>query len=257
MTDDRKEKLEVAISAIQKRWGLRAIGRSASQSTPEIPHIPTSFPKLDTALGIGGIPRGRISELIGVPTSGMSTLALKITAQAQEQGVAGVYLDLERTFDPDYARRCGVRLSQLTVIHPYDVSQALAILSDFVIIGRVNLLIFDMPSHLQNEPQVARKLSTMLGRLLAPLSKNGSTLLFLTNLPPQVSPTFSTYPNQAILPYFATIRLLLQKERWLYKQRDVRGYEAQALVVKNKLAPPGQQVRIGITFDGTVDGDGI
>jgi recombination protein RecA len=208
-------------------------------------------------MGIGGIPRGRISELIGIPTSGMSTLALKITAQAQERGVTAVYLDLERTFDPDYARRCGVRLSHLTVIHPYNVLQALAILSDFVIIGRIDLLVFDMPAHLQNEPQIARKLSTTLGRLLSPLSKSGSTLLFLTNLPAQVSPTLSTYPNQAILPYFATIRLLLQKERWLYKQRDVRGYEAQVLVVKNKLAPPGQQVHISITFNGTVDGDGL
>jgi len=257
MTDDRKEKLEMAISAIQKRWGLRSIGRSANQSTREIPHISTTFPELDTALGIGGIPRGRISELIGIPTSGMSTLALKITAQAQERGVTVVYLDLERTFDPDYARRCSVRLSHLTVIHPYNVLQALAILSDFVIIGRIDFLVFDMPAHLQNDPQIARELSTTLGRLLAPLSKNECTLLFLSNLPPQVSPTLTAYPNQAILPYFATIRLLIQKERWLYKQRDVRGYEAQVLVVKNKLAPLGRQVRIGITFNGTVDGDGL
>lgn len=257
MTDNRKEKLALAISAIQKRWGVQAIGHSASQSTREIPSISTSFPKLDTALGIGGIPQGRISELIGIPTSGMSTLALKITAQAQERGVTAVYLDLERTFDPDYARRCGVRLSHLTVIHPYNALQALAILSDFVIIGQIDLLVFDMPAHLQNDPQIARKLSTTLGRLLAPLSKNSSTLLFMTNLPPQISPTLSAYPNQAILPYFATIRLLLQKERWLYKQRDVRGYEAQVWVVKNKLAPPGQKVRIGITFNGTVDGDGL
>jgi recombination protein RecA len=257
MTDDKKEKLEMAISAIQKRWGVRAIGRSASQSTREFPHISTSFPKLDDALGVGGIPRGRIIELIGIPTSGMSTLALKITAQAQLQGVTVVYLDLGRTFDPDYARRCGLRLAQLTLIHPYDVLQALSILSDFVIIGRVDLLVFDMPAHLQDEPQMAQRLSSTLGRLLAPLSKSGSTVLFLSSLPPRAEATLSAYPKQAILPHFATIRLLIQKERWLYKQRDVRGYEAQVSVVKNKLAPPGQQVRIGITFNGTVDGDGI
>lgn len=254
MTDEKKEKAALAISAIQKRWGTRIIGRSAKQSVPDFPAISTSFPQLDEALGIGGIPRGRISELGGIPTSGMATLALKITAQAQEKGGTAVFLDLTRTFDPGYAWRCGVQLSHLTLVHPNTVQQSLSILSDFAINGGIDLLIFDMPLNLQEEPSTALKLSSTLGRVLAPLSKNDSTLLFLTSLPPQSD---STYPEQATLPHYATLRLLLSKKRWLYKQRDVYGYEAQVCIAKNKLHPPGKNVRIGITFNGTVDGDSL
>ncbi len=257
MTDEKKEKLELAISAIQKRWGTGIIGRSSKQPAGDFPSISTSFPQLDGALGIGGIPRGRISELVGIPTSGMATLALKIIAQAQTKGGTAVFLDMARTFDPDYARRCGVRLSQLTLVHPNSAQQSLAILSDFVINGGIDLLIFDMPLGLQNEPRTALKLSSTLGRLLAPLSRNDSTLLFLTSLPVQDNSSGSAYPEQATLPHFATIRLLLQKEGWLYKQRDVRGYEAQVLVVKNKLHTPGKNVHIDITFNGTVEGDSL
>ncbi len=257
MTDEKKEKLELAISTIQKRWGTRIIGRSTKQPARDFPSISTSFPQLDAALGIGGIPRGRISELVGIPTSGMATLALKITAQAQVKGGTAVFLDMARTFDPDYARRCGVRLSHLTLVHPNNAQQSLSILSDFAINGGIDLLIFDMPLSLQNEPRTALNLSSTLGRLLAPLSRNDTTLLFLTSLPPQENQTVAPYPEQVTLPYFATIRLLLQKERWLFKQRDVRGYEAQVLVVKNKLSVPGQSVRIDITFNGTVEGDSL
>jgi len=254
MTDEKKEKLELAISAIQKRWGTRIIGRSAQQAKKDFPSISTSFPQLDEALGIGGIPRGRISELIGIPTSGMATLALKIIAAAQEKGGTAVYLDLTRTFDPGYAWRCGVQLSHLTLIHPYTVQQSLAILSDFGINGGIDLLIFDMPLSLQNEPRTALKLSSTLGRLLAPLSKNESALLFLTSLPAE---SHAAYPEQATLPHFATLRLQLSKERWLYKEQDVRGYEAQVLIAKNKLHTPGQNVRIDITFNGTVEEDSV
>ena len=257
MTDEKKEKLELAISTIQKRWGTRIIGRSTKQPARDFPSISTSFPQLDAALGIGGIPRGRISELVGIPTSGMATLALKISAQAQVNGGTAVFIDIARTFDPDYARRCGVRLSHLTLVHPTNARHSLSILSDFAINGGIDLLIFDMPLSLQNEPQTALKLTSTLGRILAPLSRNDTTLLCLTSLPPQDNPNASPYPEQATLPHFATIRLLFQKERWLYKHRDVRGYEAQVLVAKNKLSTPGQSVRIGITFNGTVEGDGL
>lgn len=253
---DKKERLDKVIAAIQKRWGGKAIGRSAGQLTQPIAHIPTGFSQLDEALGIGGIPRGRISELLGAPTSGMATVALKIMAHAQEKSGMVVYIDMGRTFDPDFARRCGVRLEGLRLIHPDSLPQALAILVDLVISGGIELLVFDLPVDLQSGESVARRLSASMGRLLAPLSKNGSTLLFLTSLRP-VNDSLSSYSEEMTIPYFATIRLLLQKERWLYERQDVRGYEAQVLVVKNKLGRPRQRARISITFNGTVAGDGL
>jgi recombination protein RecA len=250
----KKETLEQVISAIQERWGTHVIGRSAIRPRHTIAHIPTGFPELDRLLDIGGIPRGRISEFMGVPTSGMATVALKVLANAQALGDTAVYIDLERTFDADYARRCGVALAQLTLVHPYDAVQALAMLPDFFGDGSIDLLLFDMPVRWQEDPRLSRKLSSALGRLLASLSRNAGTLLFLTTLA-EAQGTAVTYPRQASLPHFATLRLLLHKEQWLYKQRDVMGYEAQVFVVKNKLAAPGGQARLTITFDEAAEND--
>lgn len=253
--NDKKRRFEKTISGIQQRYGLKAI-QPLKQTAESIPHLPTGFPDLDAALGIGGLPHGRISELIGIPTSGMSTLALKIIASVQGQGGTAVYLDVPHTFDPDYAHRCGVNLRQMMLVRPYNVSQAIAMLPDFAINGGFDLLVFDLPSSLQTTPQYQEQLSSALGRLLAPLSKSGCVLLFLTALPPSSDPSLSTYPSQAALPHYASLRLLLQKERWLYRRQDIRGYEAQVQVIKNKLGPAGHTVPLTITFNGTVKGDG-
>lgn len=243
----KKEKLEQVISGLRERWGTQIINRATGPGQAPA-HMATGFPALDASLGVGGIPRGRISELLGRPTSGMATVALRTLAQVQEQGGTAVYVDLERTFDPDYARRCGVNLSRLTLVHPYDAGRALAMLPDFIGDGAIDLLLFDMPAQRQAEPLLTRRLSSALGRLLASLSKSNSTLLFLTSLPLEQGEA-AAYPQQAALPHFATVRLLLQKEQWLYRQHDVYGYEAQVLVVKNKLAAPGATARITITFE--------
>jgi recombination protein RecA len=255
VTSDKEEKLQMALTGIQKRWGSDAISL-VRRPTSTVPHISTGFPALDKALNVGGIPRGRVSEIIGVPTSGMATMALKIMSNAQSQKGTAVYIDLERTFDPDYADRCGVSLHRLVLVHPYNFPQALAMVPDFIVNGGMDLLIFDMPLHLQTEPHIMRTLSTILGRLLAPLSRTGCALLFLTTLFPGSSPSLTAYPQQTTLPHYATMRLLIQKERWLYKQRDVSGYEAQVLIAKNKLGLAGKKARIAITFDGTVARDG-
>ena len=260
MPADRKEKLEKVIATIQKRWGTGAIGRSSEQLQVKVPHIASGFPELDAAIGSGGIPRGRISELMGVPTSGMTTLALKIIAEAQASGGLVVYLDLERNFDPAYARRKGVLLEGLTLVHPSSIGQALDMLPDIVHNEGFNLLICDMPVEVQREEHVGRKLASTLGRLLAPLNKGNSTLLFLTTLTSDrrsLNNDAADYPKLATLPHFATLRLLLQRERWLYRQRDVHGYEVKVIVVKNKLSAPGKQARIALFLNNPVEGSDL
>ncbi len=257
MQRDRKEKLEEVIASIQKRWGTRAIGRSSEQLGASVPHIISGFPDLDVAIGAGGIPRGRISELMGVPTSGMTTVALKIIAEAQASEGMVAYLDLERNFDPAYARRCGVLLEQLTLVHPYNAGEALNMLPDFVYNNGFDLLVCDMPAHAQGEARTGRKLTSTLGRMLAPLSKSNITLLFLTTLfanKRDMKNDLLDYPQQATLPHFATLRLLLKKERWLYRQRDIYGYEVRVIVVKNKLSAPGKEVRLDIFFNSPAEG---
>ena len=251
MAAGKKEKLEQVITTIQARWGTRVIGLSSP--APALAHIPSGFAALDSLLGTGGWPRGRISELMGVPTSGMATLGLRALAAAQDLGGTAVYIDLDHIFDADYARRCGVALAQLTVVRPPDPFQALAMLPDFFTDGSIDLVLFDLPARRQEEPRLARRLSSALGRLLAALGRQGGTLLFLTTLERNEDGTAVPYPSGAALPHYATLRLLLRRERWLYQQHDIYGYETEVLVLKNKLAAPGGQARLTLTFDDRGD----
>ncbi|MBX3057891.1 MAG: hypothetical protein KF770_15605 [Anaerolineae bacterium] len=250
---DKKQRFEKTISGIQQRYGLKAIQPLKQTSSAPIPHLPTGFPDLDAALGTGGLPHGRITELIGMPTSGMSTLALKVIASVQRQGGTAVYLDVPHTFDPDYAHRCGVNLRQMMLVHPYYGKQAIAMLPDFAVNGGFGLLLLDMPLSLQTTHQ--EQLSSALGRLLAPLHQSGAVLLCLTSLQPTGDGSLSTYPAQAALPHYASLRLLIQKERWLYRRQDIYGYTAQVKILKNKLGLSGHTVPITITFNGTVKSD--
>jgi len=247
MAADKKRKLEMTITALQARWGWRAVRRLGDTPDAPVPHLATGFTALDQALAIGGLPRGRISELIGAPTSGMATLALKIVANSQREAPA-VYLDPDQIFDPDYAVRCGVDLSRLLLIRPYNYRQALAIVEDFLAGGQQQALV--MGATFRPPPADLPDLMTAsLSRLPAPLSRSGCVLLFLTALPAHSPPDLTHYPAHLPLPGYTAVRLLLQRERWLYRRRDITGYQAQVLVVKNKLGPAGQQVSLALTFD--------
>ena len=244
---EKKTKLETTIAALQDRWGSKAIGRLPAGRTKAILHVPTGFPALDEALVIGGLPRGRISEINGIPSSGMATIAFRIMANAQAQKSMVIYIDLEQNFDPDYAARCGLALEQLVLVRPYDVSQALAITQDFVLGEEGNLLVFDAPFDLLVESRPARALTTTLGRLVSSLSRTQCLLLFLTSLPANSSPARVDDPVNVALAHFATIRLFIQRERWVYRQGDIGGYQAQVLIAKNKLGPAGRQISITVT----------
>jgi recombination protein RecA len=259
-SEEKKRRLEMTVAALQDRWGVRAVRRLREKQALPIPHVPTGFPQLDEALGIGGLPRGRISEIVGAPTSGIATITLKIVASAQKQAGTAIYIDPEQTFDPDYAARCGVQLSQLVLVRPYNMRQALSIVQDFILGGDANILVFDTPFSLLSEPKPAQSLATALGRLIAPLSRTNCALLFLTSLPPESSPLDEpqppvvSYPNSSTLPHYAAVRLFIQRERWIYRQQDIRGYQAQIVVAKNKLGAAGKRVSVSITFNGTVAG---
>jgi recombination protein RecA len=239
--DDAKRRLEKTVEALQMRFGRRALRRGA-ETDDSIPRLSTGFPALDRLLG-GGLPRGRIIELFGAPTAGTATLALTTVAQAQAQGQEAVYLDLERAFDPDYAARCGVLLSRVVLIHPQDPAQAFALLRDFATGDGV--LVCDLPLSAPADPRLVRALSSTLGRVLIPLSQSSLVLLCLVSLPPG----HSAYPPDFPLRHYATVRLQLQRERWLYRRRDIRGYRAQVLVAKNKLGKAGKTASIDFIFD--------
>lgn len=249
-------KLDMTVRTIQKRWGLKAIRKLEAPATAiEIPHIPTSFPALDQALGIGGIPRGRVTEILGAPTSGMATLAFKLIAKAQEDRDTAAYVDLSYTFDPDYAARCDVSLERLLLIRPHNGREALRIAISLIASGGIGVLVFDSVSHLLGETHGPQLMSAALRQLVGVLSESPCALVFLTPLYFSDAASKDNYPSGFALPHYATVRLLIEREQWIKRRRDVRGYRARATVIKNKLAPSGKSATIEITFNGVVKGN--
>jgi recombination protein RecA len=220
-----------------------------------VPHIPTGFPALDRALGIGGLPKGRVCELVGPATSGKTTLSLKFLAQAQAAGeIAGhqvAYIDQALYFDPDYAHRCGVDLSRLLVGTTHDLQEALAMTEALARSGSLSALVFDALDFLWTDPLAASLLVATFNRLPQFLARSDTTLLVLHESPVNHSPALST------LAHTASVRLQVIRERWLRQNGDVRGYEARVEVLKNRQGPNGQTVKVAIEFNGTVRGNGL
>ena len=223
----------------------------STSGTATTPYIPTGFPSLDRSLGIGGLPKGRVCELLGSATSGKTTLALKFLAQAQASGGQVAYIDQALYFDPDYAHRCDLDLSRLLVGTSHDIQEALAMTEALARSGSLSALVFDALDFLWTDPVAAPLLAATLTRLPAPLARSGTILLVLHESSTGSSPALSA------LAHCATVRLQVVRERWLHHYGDIRGYDAQIEVLKNKLGPAGRKVAIAIEFNGTVRGTGL
>jgi recombination protein RecA len=249
--------LDAAVATVHRRFGPQVLvkGKPAS-ATDEVPAIPTGFPALDRALGIGGLPRGKVNELVGPATSGKTTLALKFLAQAQAKGgqVAGqqvAYIDQALYFDPDYAHRCGVDLSRLLVGTAHDLPEALATTEALARSGGVSALVFDAFDFLWTDPLAASLLAATVTRLPGFLARSGTALLVLHETLGHESPALSA------LAHTAAVRLHVVRERWLKLGADVRGYEARVEVLKNCHGPAGKAASLRFEFNGTVRGEGL
>jgi recombination protein RecA len=251
----RQRQLDMAVATIHHRYGpgalikgklARRIGAAAAPA-----HIPTGFPHLDRALGIGGLPKGGVCELLGPATSGKTTLALKFLAQAQAGGRQVAYIDQALYFDPDYAHRCKLDLSRLVVGKPQDQAEALAMTEALVRSGGLAAIVFDALDFFWIDPISASLLAATLNRISAPLARFDTILLVLHESPAGRSPALSA------LAHCATVRLHVVRERWLHHHRDIRGYKARVEVLKNRLGPAGRKATITIEFNGTVRGNGL
>ena len=250
---EKWRKLESAVLDVQRRWGpmaLRKLERSPTQTT--VPHIPTGLSSLDRALGIGGVPRGRITELLGASTSGKTTLANIVVAHAQRTGSVGAYVDLSQTFDPHYAAKCGIDLHDLLIVQPYSGEEALEMAISLIAGGSVSVLVFDSVSDLLAGSTSAQLLTSALSHLAGCTAKSHCALIFLTTLVFGGHSSEANYPPGFGLPYYATLRLLIERQRWLRRRGDVWGYSARMTVLKNKLAPPGKQALVRFVFNGQV-----
>ena len=268
----KQSRLEMTVTSIQQRYGALALakGRPLLAGTPAVvPHIPTGFAALDKALGIGGLARGRVTEILGPATSGKTTLALKFLAQAQANEEQVGYVDYAHAFDPDYAHRCGLDLSRLLVATPYDLAEALVTTEALATSGALSALVFDGPDTLWSAGVDTDPLATCLDRIVAPLARAGTVLLFLR------IPVARMAPGLSALAHHATVRLYITRERWLRpaialaglhlvqtsavcgQHNDIRGYEGKVEILKNRLGPAGRTVTVAIRFNGTVRGEGL
>jgi recombination protein RecA len=246
MGADKTGKLAATIGAIEEKWGRRTIFRLGERlrELATTGAVSSGFPALDAALPGGGLPRGRIVELAGAPSAGTVTLALRLVAAVQALGEPVAYLDLAQAFDPLYAAQCAVSLEQLLLIYPPDAAQALALAQELVVAG-AGAIVLDLAAappaaterrhpavpaerrHLAGPPAL---LSLPWDRLLAPLARAGALFLVLC-----------TPAGGQAIPH-TTLRLQLQRERWLYHHHDVVGYRTRITIVKNRLGGAGQSV---------------
>jgi RecA/RadA recombinase len=220
------------IRQIQKRWGTDAIQpMEAMLERSQTEVIPTGFAQLDHALPPGGVPRGRITELMCTPTSGMTTVALSIAARVQAMGEAVAYMDFNHTFDPGYAQASGLNLEHLYVLLPDKA--ALEMAYDLVVGGGIGLLIFDSLSGWMAANQNHDQVNNWLQRLNNQLLSSSSAIILLNS---------TTIP----LAQQAAVRLHFMRKTWHFHARDVESYETQVKVQKNRFAPVAENLSLNI-----------
>jgi len=256
MSRRKYHKLDSVVAGLQRRFGPRAIYRYQRPPDSTLPpHIPTGFPELDRTLGIGGLPRGRITELLGPVTSGKVTLAAKVVAQAQIAGQQAAWVDLSGTLDGDYLHCCDVDLKGLLVVRPHNGEEALAITISLAA-GELGILVFDEVTSLQGQSLPPALLQGALARIHHRVAHSPCVAIFLTTTHFAPPGEVANYPPGFPLGHYAALRLSLKREKWIRQHGDVRGCQASVTTLKNRLAPPAAPARIEITFEGTVRGNG-
>ncbi|MBZ0299156.1 MAG: DNA recombination/repair protein RecA [Anaerolineae bacterium] len=220
-----KPDLHPILAALQRQGDIRPLADLPASS--RTPAIPTGFPALDHVLACGGIPRGRLTILTGAPTSGTTSLAYRLVAQAQHRGQIAVYLDLPYSFDPLSAQRCGVKIGSLLLVRPSDRLQALALLRD--------LTVEDIPLLAVWDGLLIKSALPDLRALRAVLPRSRMTVLL--RLPPTLAATVA-----------ADVHLHLVRQAWLYERRDVRGCQSSVTIQKDIGQPSGASVEIEIAL---------
>ena len=253
---DKKKALELAIGQIEKSFGKGAICRLGQAATQKIECIPTGALSLDLALGIGGIPRGRVIEIYGPEAGGKTTLSLHIAAQAQKAGGTVAFIDAEHALDPSYAKLIGVNIDELFISQPDSGEQALEIAEKLVRSGATDLIVIDSVAALVPQAEIegemgdshvglqARLMSQALRKLTSLLAKTKTSIIFINQLRQKIGVMFGnpeTTPGGLALKFYSSVRLEVRKIENLKNGEHVIGTRVRVKVVKNKVAPPYRQ----------------